>query len=599
LPPSSSTTQFRRLSAPVLLAVLFGVGAATLNVLLARQLTEIERDARALVETWIARSATLATLEDGLREFRRHEALYALSTPADSTHAAHIVSLDSLRTANDSALAVLQQLDQRVNDSSGTAALRTQWTSYRELQVRDRTLPSGDNSPTLQNFRSREPLFQALISEARQTQQSMRAGAEGIALRSQRSTQSSRGLMVARLLLLVAMLGFAELLRRSWKERAEAERALAQAERALAQSRRIEAVGTLAGGVAHDLNNVLAAVTGYAQLAQLELEQNHPAQSDLAAITAAADRGAALVRRVLQFARQRPTQKQAVEVAELVHEVTQLLRPQLPPHVKVSVELPDHESHVLADPTELHQVIVNIAANAVHAMQTRGTTLAFRLTATARDVTLVITDDGDGMTPDVLERAIEPFFTTRDFGDGTGMGLAVAHGVVTGLGGALHIESSVGDGTRVTVTLPRAPATAAAPAHAPNPVPSQPESLHVIVVDDDPQVRNAVVRLIERAGHTVDAFAAAAPALEVLRADPSRADVVLTDLTMPVMNGMEFAAALARLDGAPPVVMCSGYLDIATTQQARSLGIVALLDKPVEPAALLRALKDSAAVRAK
>ncbi len=583
----------------MLLALLFGLGAATLNVLLARQLTEIERDARALVETWIARSATLATLEDGLREFRRHEALFALSVPADTAHAGHVVSLDSLRRANDTALSVLQQLDLRVNDSSGTASLRTRWTNYRELHIRDRALPSGANSPTLQHFRSREPLFQAMITEARQTQQSMRAGAEGIALRSQRSTQSSRGLMVARLLLLVAMLGFAELLRRSWKERADAERALAQAERALAQSRRLEAVGTLAGGVAHDLNNVLAAVTGYAQLAQLELDPQHPAQPDLAAITAAADRGAALVRRVLQFARQRPTQRLAVEVAELVHEVTQLLRPQLPPHVRVAVDLPNHEIHVLADPTELHQVIVNIASNAVHAMQTRGTTLAVAVTTTSRDVRLTVTDDGDGMPPEVLERAVEPFFTTRDVGDGTGMGLAVAHGVVTGLGGTLHIASTVGIGTRVTVTLPRAAANTSPPEPPAVATPAVPESLHVVVVDDDPQVRNSMVRLIERAGHTVDAYAAAAPALDALRENPSRADIVLTDLTMPVMNGLEFAAALAQIDGAPPVVMCSGYLDIATTQQARSIGIVALLDKPLDAPALLRALHEHATVKVK
>ena len=476
--------------------MLFGAGAATLNVLLARQLTEIERDARAIVETWIARSATLATLEDGLREFRRHEALFSLSA-AGEEHTEHAVSLDSLRAVNDSALTVLQQLDQRVNDSSSTESLRRQWTGYRELHLRDRPLASGFNSPKLQNFRTREPLFQAMIAEARQTQQSMRVRAEGIALHSQRSTQSSRGLMVARLLLLVAMLGFAELLRRSWKERAEAERALAQAERALAQSRRIEAIGTLAGGVAHDLNNVLAAVTGYAQLAQIDLAQDHPAQSDLAAITTAADRGAALVRRVLQFARQRPMRKHAVEVAELVHEVAQLLRPQLPPHVKVTVDLPDNEIRVMADPTELHQVIVNIASNAVHAMQTRGTTLAFTLTTTPRDVVLTVTDDGDGMPPEVLERAIEPFFTTRDVGDGTGMGLAVAHGVVTGLGGTLQIESTVSAGTRVTVTLPRAPESAPPPVPVTAPTPTVPESLHVIVVDDDPQVRHAVVRLIE------------------------------------------------------------------------------------------------------
>lgn len=691
----------------MLLALAIGAGAVTLNILLARQLVEIETDAREIVETWIARSATLATVEDGVREFRRHEALFAISPPGPD-HQSHVGILDSLRHRNDSALTVLANSDRRASDSSGTVALREGWWQYRELHVRDRGLPSGEDSPTLMHFRAREPQFQRMISQARLAQQSMRAGAEGIAMRSQRSMRASQGLLVARLLLVMAAIGLAELLRRSWKERAEAEqrwrdvadqsvgivwevgptgrvrfcsrsgsellgldpaqvtdrhvlrflhpadrraalrmerdaapshgalrdlevrvlrhdgavrwiaisaqplrsrdglhdgyRGLAvditrraQAEQALAQGRRLEAVGTLAGGVAHDLNNVLAAVSGYAQLAQAELPAQHPAQSDLTAITAAADRGALLVRRVLQFARQRPTQKRPVEIAELVHEVTQLLRPQLPPHVRITLDLPDGESLVLADPTELHQVIVNIASNAIHAMHSLGSTLTFTVTSSKTDVILTVTDDGEGMPSDVLERAIDPFFTTRDVGSGTGLGLAVAHGVVTSLGGTLRLESSVGAGTRVRVILPRTYAVAKAVVIPQPNGHTDSSGLRVIVVDDDPQVRNSVSRLLERSGHAVEAFAAAPAALAMLRSNPSRADVVLTDLTMPMMNGLEFAALLAHIDGAPPVVMCSGYLDLATTAQARAVGIATLLDKPVDANALLRALYETAA----
>lgn len=705
--PLPLSALLRRFSSPVLLALAIGAGAVTLNILLARQLAAIETDAREIVETWIARSATLATFEDGVREFRRHEALFAISPPGPD-HQSHVGLLDSLRFRNDSALTVLARLDRHSTDSSGTVALRKDWLQYRELHVLDRGLTSGEDSPALMHFRFREPQFQGMIAQARRAQQAMRAGAEGIAMRSQRSVRASQGLLVARLLLVIAAVVLAELLRRSWKKRAEAEqrwrdvadqsvgivweigptgrvrfcsrsgsevlgldpaqvtdrhalrflhpadrrtalrmacdaapshaalrdlevrvlrndggvrwiaisaqplrsrdgrhdgyRGLAvditrraQAEQALAQGRRIEAMGTLAGGVAHDLNNVLAAVTGYAQLAQAELPSHHPTQSDLAAITAAADRGALLVRRVLQFARQRPTQQQPVEIAELVHEVTQLLRPQLPPHVRIRLDLPDGESFVLADPTELHQVVVNIASNAIHAMQSLGSTLDFTVTASKSDVVLTITDDGEGMPSDVLERAIEPFFTTRDVGFGTGLGLAVSHGVVTSLGGTLRLESSAGAGTRVRVILPRT-YVAAEPVAALRPSGLADWSvLRVIVVEDDPQVRNSVSRLLERSGHAVEAFAAAPAALAVLRTDPTRADVVLTDLTMPMMDGLEFAALLAHIDGAPPVVMCSGYLDLATTAQARAVGITTLLDKPVDANALLRALHETAA----
>jgi PAS domain S-box-containing protein len=695
----------RRISPTVLLALAIGAGAATLNVLLARQLNQIEQDASAIVNGWIARSATLAKFEDGVSEYRRHEALYALGATA-AEQQPHASLIDSLRIHNDSTLSQLRNLDRRATDSSATIALREHWTAYRELHTQDRGIPGGSGSPSLQRFRDREPIFQGMIALARQAQDSMRAGAEGIALRSQRSSRASLGLLIARLLLVLAAIVLAESLRRNRKRRTEAEQrwrdvadqsvgviwevgpsgrlrfcsrsgyelmgldagrvtgthalryvhasdrrlALrlatdaaptlsplrdlevrvvrpdggirwlaisaqplrthdgrydgfrgmavditrrAQAEQALAQGRRMEAVGTLAGGVAHDLNNVLAAVSGYAQLAQLELPRDHPSQSDLASITSAADRGALLVRRVLQFARQRPTQRQPVEIAELTHEVTQLLRPQLPQHVKVLIDLPNTELYVLADPTELHQVVVNIAANAIHAMRERETTLGFAIESNEQDVMLTVSDDGIGMPNTVLERAIEPFFTTRAVGEGTGMGLAVAHGVVASLGGTLQIESVIGTGTRVTVTLPRA--------HAQTPDVQQPArlpgvsgTLRVMVVDDDPHVRNAMTRFLERSGHIVEAFAAATAALTALRLDPSRADVVLTDLTMPVMNGLEFASSLQHLAGAPPVVMSSGYLDLATSAHARAVGIVALLDKPIDPAGLLAALSNAA-----
>jgi len=699
------TALLRRPLAPLLLACAVAGAAVILNVQLARQLTAIEGDARAIAETWIVRSSTLATFEDGVREFRRQEALAALST-ADTAQRAELNQLLAVRARTDRAATELQRLDARTDDSSGTASLRNRWSAYRGLAFQTESVSRGGSSQALQRFRDRETQYRDMLADARRSQEAMRAGANGLALHSQRSTQASRRLVLGRLLVIILFMGLAELARRNWSRRATAEqrwrdvadqsvgvvwelgptgrvrfcsrsgldllgveqrdltgrRALryvhpddrrnamqlarnaipmraplrdlevrivrpdggvrwlavsgqpllgpdtrydgflglavdisrrAQAEQALAQGRRMEAVGTLAGGVAHDLNNVLAAVSGYVQLAQAELPPEHVVQADLDSIAQASARGAALVKRILQFARQSPNEQQSVEIAELVHEVARLLRPQLPPHVRVTLELPDTESLVLADPTELHQVIVNIAANALHAMHDTGSTIRFVLNQTTSDVTLTVTDDGIGMDRATLDRAIDPFFTTRDVGEGTGLGLAIAHNVVRALGGTLLIESQLGTGTTVRVTLPRTTASGETAGELRAVEAAEVDAIRVVLVDDDPQVRNSLTRLLTRAGHNVLAFSATAAALDAVRTNREPVDVILTDLSMPLMNGLEFAAQLQLLPSPPPIVMTSGYLDRATSDSARQLGIVALLDKPTESANLLRTLSEA------
>ncbi len=362
-----------------------------------------------------------------------------------------------------------------------------------------------------------------------------------------------------------------------------------QAEQALGQGRRLEALGTLAGGVAHDLNNVLAAITGYAQLARMTGGASAAVLDDLLAIEQAADRGTTLVRRILQFARRQPTERTPVRVRTIVDEVVALLRPQLPPQVTIEVAGDARDAEVLADAAELHQAVVNVATNAVHAMRRRGGVLRIALAADAREVRLVIDDEGEGMAPAVLERALEPFFTTRGVGEGTGMGLAVVHGVVHALGGTLALDSRPGAGTSVRITLPRHVAPSVAAPAAPAPV-SGGTSRRVLLVDDDDLVARTLARTLERAGHVVECHAEAATALDALRAVPARADVIVTDLTMPGMTGLDLVRAMRETGVTAPVVLCSGYLDELTALEARLLGVVRLLDKPVPPATLLDAV---------
>jgi len=364
------------------------------------------------------------------------------------------------------------------------------------------------------------------------------------------------------------------------------------AEQALAQNRRLESLGTLAGGVAHDLNNVFAAVTSYAQLAHQQADGQEMLQEDLEAIESAAQRGTSLVRRVLQFARRQTREPRVVSLVETVREVVQLLRPQTPPHVHIVVELPRGESDVLADPTELHQLVVNIASNGLHAMTGQGSELLVRVARGESTIILTITDNGVGMPPEVLERAVEPFFTTRPVGEGTGMGLSVVHGIVESLGGTLVMRSRAHEGTTVSVTLPRAPVDSPRTADRVSATGLRAAGVRVLLVDDDELVRDAVGRILRHGGCEVEAHPSGASALEVLRTDPARYDVVVTDFTMPGMSGLELAEHIQTLPHAPPIILASGFLDQNTTSRAHALGISHVLDKPVPRQLLINAIGD-------
>lgn len=368
-----------------------------------------------------------------------------------------------------------------------------------------------------------------------------------------------------------------------------------QAEQALAQNRRLEALGTLAGGVAHDLNNVFTAINGYTDLALEQAENSPQLVSDLSAIDAAAQRGTLLVRRILQFARQQVREPRVVSVRDTVQEVVQLLRPQTPPHVHIHVDGLESDCRVWADPTELHQLIVNIASNGLHAMTKEGSTLRISLESDGSRVRITITDDGIGMPESVLERALEPFFTTRPVGEGTGMGLSVAHGVVKALHGNMKIASRAGEGTSVAIDLPQThdeglPAANATSDHGAN----GGHGARVMLVDDDDQVRNSVARILRQAGCSIVPMSSAHDAINALGKPGEEFDLIITDFTMPGMSGLELAETLAQMRREIPVVLVSGYLDDATMSRAEAVGITRVLDKPVSRQTLLEVIGEVA-----
>jgi PAS domain S-box-containing protein len=357
------------------------------------------------------------------------------------------------------------------------------------------------------------------------------------------------------------------------------------AEAAAARAQRLDSLGTLAGGIAHDFNNVLHAVSTYADLAGDTLDAAHPARADLRRIVSASERGKRLVERVLTFSRARPRAPEAVDLGGVVDEAVALLRPTLPPEILLDLHTDASAPPVLADPTELHQVVINLLANAVYAMRARGGSLRVRVLPTATDrtgTTLVVADSGVGMSGEVLERIFEPFFTTKPQSEGTGIGLAMVHGIVSTMGGRIDVASVPDEGTTFTIHLP---ATTAIARPGPARVEEAPRGAlagrRVLLVDDDVAVLDAVGRLLRREGLQVTALADPRDALDSLCDGSAAFDLVVSDLSMPRMNGLELVARLRHRHPTMPVIICSGYGGADGAERARALGVHALLEKPV------------------
>ena len=384
-------------------------------------------------------------------------------------------------------------------------------------------------------------------------------------------------------------------------------------EERLRQAEKIEALGTLAGGVAHDFNNVLAAILGHADALASELPANSAAREDADQIAAAARRAKGVVHQILAFARRRPAEAVPLDVGRTVGEDLPLVRAATPASVEIALRADPEAGAVLADPTQIHQVLLNLCANARDAMATRGGILEIsvaRAQVPESDgapaglppgpyVRLSVTDTGQGMDAPTRARAFEPYFTTKPLGAGSGLGLAVVHGIVTGLGGAVTLASTAGEGTSVAVWLPRLadpdPAAASPLAPAPTPAPEGPPLTghRVLVVDDDPPVARAIGRMLDHAGYRVTVVEDAESALEEFQADPAAFDLVLTDQTLPRMRGDELTRALLAIRPALPILICTGYSERLDEERALAIGARALLPKPLDLRELVTALRDA------
>ncbi|HKU45231.1 MAG TPA: ATP-binding protein [Polyangiales bacterium] len=371
---------------------------------------------------------------------------------------------------------------------------------------------------------------------------------------------------------------------------------LRQAELALRQRQRMESLGTLAGGIAHDFNNILTAIAGNVALVLGDVPADHPAQQWMLEIDSAVKRAAELVRRILTFSRQNETDRQAVRVSAVVDEALTLLRATLPESIALDVHYASELPEISADATQLHQVVMNLATNAVHAMQESGGELRLSASSLAvgtprkaagstelragRYVKLDVSDTGVGMDAATLERIFDPFFTTREPGGGTGLGLSVVHGIVKAHEGAIDVESTPGQGTHFSIYLPVAQRTRSASEVTRRAPHARGEGERILCLDDEPPVVRVATQVLRRLGYQVTGFADSLQALEHFRMDPSAYDLLLTDFAMPQLTGLELVAAFQKLRPGLPVVVTSGRIDDEEVAALQAAGVRELLMKP-------------------
>ncbi len=379
-------------------------------------------------------------------------------------------------------------------------------------------------------------------------------------------------------------------------ERRRAEEMRQRLEAQLRQSQKMEAMGTLAGGIAHDFNNLLAAIGGNLALVAMDLGRSHPAQENLGEMRRAVHRASELVKRILTFSRPETHEQEPVQLGPVVMEAVHLLRSLIPAGIELSHHVAPDLPDVLANASQVHQVIVNLATNAWQAMDGGPGRIDIRLDSWTVDQAMVdshgelrpgrylcvaVEDTGQGMAPATIERIFEPFFTTKSPGKGTGLGLSMVHGIARGHGGTVLVESELRKGSTFRVLLP---ACAEAATDAPE-LPAVPHELRgdgewILYLDDEEPLVKLAVSFLERLGYRVSGYTRADEALAAFRAQPDAFDLVVTDYNMPAMSGTDVALTVMGLRPSVPVAMASGYLRPAEAEHARGLGILATIRKP-------------------
>lgn len=388
------------------------------------------------------------------------------------------------------------------------------------------------------------------------------------------------------------------------EEKNQAEEKNESLEMQLRQAQKMEAIGTLAGGIAHDFNNILTIIFGFTELGMIG-DEAEMTQEYLAEVHKAAERAKALVQQILTFSRKMEQQQQPLQMSLIVKEVLKMLRASIPTTIEIRQNI-STETLVFADPTQIHQVIMNLCTNAYQAMKEDGGVLAVSLEEiemgadtyeyadlpAGRYLKLDVGDTGYGIDPAIQEKIFEPYFTTKEVGEGTGLGLAVVHGIIQSHHGHITFYSELGKGTNFHVYLP---VFSQEPGLTASPVTLSADAVglgeRILFVDDEEQICTMMHHILTKNGYQVTSFANAEDALSAFEEEPNQFDLVLTDMTMPHLTGIELANRLLAIRPELPVILCTGQSALIYREKALSMGIRDFLTKPIDKHTLLAAIK--------
>ncbi|MGV7227643.1 MAG: hybrid sensor histidine kinase/response regulator [Nitrospirales bacterium] len=369
-----------------------------------------------------------------------------------------------------------------------------------------------------------------------------------------------------------------------------------QLEAKIQQTQKMEAIGTLAGGIAHDFNNILSAIIGYTEIAGFKAGGDKAVKQNLDEVLVASQRAKELVQQILAFSRQTDQEQRPLEFKLVVKEVCKLLRASLPTTIEIRQNFTEGPSTILGDPIQMHQVVMNLCANAEYAMRERGGILELkvdRVSGATNDkktpphptagsfIRLIVRDTGVGMSPEVAHRIFDPFFTTKEVGQGTGMGLAVIHGIVTSHGGRIDVQSNPGVGTTFTIDFPEAEASSTPEDTKTQELECLMSQGRILFVEDEKSLAKLGEEALKRYGYEVRVCTSGSEALEAFQAEPFRFDAVVTDQTMPKMTGEVLSQELLRIRPDVPIILCTGFTHLITPEKAKAIGIRAFLMKPL------------------
>ncbi len=375
-------------------------------------------------------------------------------------------------------------------------------------------------------------------------------------------------------------------------------------EQQLQQAVKMEALGTLAGGIAHDFNNILAAILGYTRMAMDDISPESRPYHDLLKVVQSGDRAADLVRQIMLFSRQERQDLLPIQLTPLFKETLKMLRASLPSSIILRDTISPDCPPIMADPTQIQQILLNLCSNAKQAMLKSGGTLDISLAElqqTGEEAShksmppgsylhLLVTDSGTGISQESLTRIFDPFFTTKPIGEGTGLGLAVVHGIVKNHMGSIEVRSIVGQGSSFSILFPvsnTAPEIKTDESTAIIPRGCE----HILVVDDEVNILSIRKRLLSGLGYKVSIFSSSLKALDAFSKDPSQYDLLLTDMTMPDMDGRELRQRVHDIRPGIPVILCTGHSELINKRKAAQDGFRAFLEKPIKPSTMANILR--------